>query len=249
MKTKTFAISIVFTNQETITLNCLKSITINSDLRDIKIYLVDNDSEPEVQKKITNYLDDYKIDYFYTKNKKNVGWLKAVNHNFRLAKQRYFVAMNNDVVVGTDWLGIMKRALDEDKELWQVGPLGRIQNMTGGGAFGIRGNTIYRDVYPDYIEGWMFMVRAGQIKLRFGDLFDERNLFIGYGDDSDLSLRIREIGKRIAVVNLPNTLHLGNASFSKPPSFDPSDYRERNHEYGKKRWGKYWTTRFLEIKK
>src|ERR1019366_9941212 len=101
---------------------------------------------------------------------------------------RYAVLLNNDTQVVPNWLEMLAAPLDAD-------PLGALS----GPSDTCRSLHPNMDGYPgaklEYIEGSCLCAKISIVSTQ-GPLFSDYLDFI-YGDDSDLSLRMREAGYHI----------------------------------------------------
>jgi ADP-heptose:LPS heptosyltransferase len=85
------------------------------------------------------------------------------------------------------------------------------------------------------------MVRASTVRDLPGGLFDPIYKF-AYYEDSDLGLRIRKAGHKIAVVDLP-VVHLGAQTAKTVKDVDLEGYKLRNGNIFLSRWSGYLKTR------
>ncbi len=92
----------------------------------------------------------------------------------------------------------------------------------------------------DYVEGWCLCV--SRETYREHGLFDEVNLEFAYGEDADLSLRLREAGRRPYALHLDCVFHHGNVTakeVAKTQSAEMKRSFDANHDFIKRRWGNY----------
>lgn len=149
----------------------------------------------------------------------------------------YFCILNNDLELGPGWWEQALAAFERDERLALVG------SSTGACS------RIKADFHgepsidaPEYVEGSLLIVRVAHA-LKFcepGRLFAPALQFI-YGEDSDLSLRAREAGYRIATFDL-GCRHQGSSTIK---TLDPATTSKiakcqaANHEWLKRRWSVY----------
>lgn len=173
-------------------------------------------------------------------NKENLGYKVPHDQAWcsrRTAEADYFVILNNDLELGAGWWERALAAFERDDKLALVG------SSTGACS------RIKSDFHgepsadaPEYVEGSLLIVRV-EHALRFcepGRLFAPALQFI-YGEDSDLSLRAREAGYRIATFDL-GCRHQGSSTIKTLDSATTTKIvkcQAANHEWLKRRWSIY----------
>ncbi|MFC1565584.1 glycosyltransferase family 2 protein [Candidatus Neomarinimicrobiota bacterium] len=203
-------------NGRDLTLDCLESLT--KVLYDnYKILVVDNGSVDEsvsaIKSKYPN-VDILRID-------SNIGYAAGNNAGFEYAKKqnpKYIIFLNNDTIVDENFIEPLVRPLIDRSETGQTVPkifyandknriwyTGGIVNLWLGQIYhiGIRkldSNQYSESYYTDYATGCCFCMRYQDFEKIGG--FDES--YPMYGEDVDLSLRIRSYGKKILYV--PNSI-------------------------------------------
>lgn len=133
----------------------------------------------------------------------------------------YIWVLNNDTLLERETLGRMVRIADRDPKIGIVGSRlieadgsGRVQAL-GGGEIGRWLGTTSVFVRPtarpcDHLIGASLLLRRSLL-LQIGG-FDERYFF--YLEDTDLSVRARRAGWRLAVATDASVLHRGGASMN-----------------------------------
>ncbi len=177
------AILIVAHNQHEYLENCLSSIERHTD--NYKVYLWDNGSCPELS---TRY-----------RSEENLGFIVPNNLMAKDVKEDVIICLNSDTEVFEGWTNALCTYLD--KGYSQVGYLGCYLDDQ------LLGNTVGFGEEVDYILGWAFAIKNQTYK-DFG-LFDESFEF-AYFEDVDLSLRLKEGGKKIYALYTPLVHHYGN---------------------------------------
>lgn len=142
-------------------------------------------------------------------NKENLGFLKPNNYAASIAKGKYFCPLNDDCEVSDGWAEPLIEYLEKNKYTAQVGP-GEQCNSISDDLTGVPSKS---DKDIEYIEGSCFVMLTDLFKSVGG--FDERYEMFYY-DDSDLSLRLRELGYGIKIIPESKVKHLGYQTICKP---------------------------------
>lgn len=104
-------------NNFSILKQCLDSIFTYTTLP-FRLYLVDNNSKDETPSLYNKY------NMTVVRNNENKWWCGGINQGIRLALESdYTVFMNDDIVVGPNWLEQLVNVLKYDKSVGAVGPL------------------------------------------------------------------------------------------------------------------------------
>ena len=218
---------------------CIESIEKNTSYSKYEIIIVnDGSSEPEFMK----YLAKTKHRVLNLPN--NVGFAKANNEGFKVAKGNYIITLNADTIVRKDWLSTMINTLQSDENVAVVGPtvlyIGTsiIQeagcfldnNSNRNFIHFLNGkqiqdypqtNTTYR---VDAVGGVCMLFRK-QILFEVG-LFDEN--YVNGWEDMDICLSIRYKGYKI--YHAPSVIeHYG--SFVRKESPKLLEWTRKNGEY------------------
>lgn len=80
-----------------------------------KVIVVDNNSTDETRSEVVKHKRVKLI-----KNKSNLGYARAVNKGFKKVDTKYFVLLNNDIVVSPDWLTKLLSILKNNPQYWQL---------------------------------------------------------------------------------------------------------------------------------
>jgi GT2 family glycosyltransferase len=164
----------------------------------------------------------------YLREEAPLGYTAASNLGARSATAPILIFLNNDIELGSRALDTLIEALDDDPTLGATGPKivltdGKVQEAGGvvfanGGTAGFgRGLDPDRDVVNlardvDYVSGCALAVRRALFEELGG--FDE--LFSpGYFEDTDLCLRIWQIGKRVKYLPQAHITHYEYGTYSK----------------------------------
>lgn len=218
-------ILIVFRNQPKYLDNCLKSIFETS--KNFNVYLWDNGSDEATQKIAKSY------DVNYHRSEENLGFIIPNNRLAAMGSSPYIILLNSDTMVFEYWDTAMVGILEKNKELGMVGYLGGKLDER------MQGDVYFKGYNCDYICGWALCLPR-KLYNEIG-LFDEENLKFAYGEDSDLSLRIKEKGYKIYALSSELIWHAGSKTtkeviFERPKEL--SKFFADNHEYLRKRWKK-----------
>jgi len=226
-----FSISIVCHNRLDCTKKCLDSVIRNST--DYEIIVADNASTDGTWE----YLGGTKwpCPMKTVRNAENVGFIRPQNSNLKLASGQYFVVLNNDVEVPAGWLEMLEKKFQGNPKMAVVGPRGGCQTLGSDGT-GYGGPTL------DYIEGSCLMIPT-ELARKYG-LFSEEFKF-GWYEDSDLSLRMRQIGYGIAKADFAVT-HAGSATANiVAGKIDLDGIKLRNRLFFYEKWRSYLERRTL----
>jgi ADP-heptose:LPS heptosyltransferase/GT2 family glycosyltransferase len=220
-----YTVSIVCHNRRDLTEACLRSVLAHS--KDAEIVVTDNNSTDGTAEYLKSLYGKIKIITKFS----NTGFVEPHNRALVGALGKYFVVLNNDAEVCANWLDIMANEFCDPK-VAIVGTKASCHTLDKGGT-GFKGRTL------DYIEGSCLMIPVAIA--RHHGLFDPAYKLI-YFEDSDLSLRLREIGYKIVAVDIP-IVHQKSSStcnlVRKEGKVDLDGYYIRNQHIFRNRWKKY----------
>jgi GT2 family glycosyltransferase len=218
----------------------------------IDFIITDNTPEaasvlPEVQTIVAKYLKEKAIDsnrvrFQFHRNPYNLGFGHSHNENFKKsASSDTFIVINNDLFISslgnTSWIHRLCAPFSNSKTaVVGVSSSPRILTKTGEGRTGSRGF--------DYAEGSILAVRS-KVAAQYG-LFAP-DLETAYFEDSDLSLRYRQIGFEIDFVDLPHEHQRGSSSELINPDLLEA-IRIKNQTRFLARWSRYLWKRSFENK-
>lgn len=194
-------ISIIFPtlNQYPSTKKCLASIAkLNYPKNKIEVIVVDNASTDGTPEKLK------KLKIKSVKNKKNLGFAKAVNQGAKKAKGQYLFITNNDVILTPDCLKILLAAFLESKKIGLVGPKAIHSSSQKLAIAPFKANPwlgyhSYDQKNPDlkkevnYLSGCGLFTSSAIFKKMKG--FDPNYFF--YFEDLDFCLRLMKAGYKI----------------------------------------------------
>ena len=245
---KELAIILVNWNQYELTNSCVKSI-LNCSYKNFKIILVDNCSK---DKSVTKLKKDFPNVHFI-QNNSNLGFTGANNKGIQYAKSEdyeYIMLLNNDTEVDENFIEPLLNRLNSEKELGAVQPL--ILNFQNkktvwnfGGRFNkffgipvtlnknIELNSLQNESLTEWISGCCFVFRSSLVDL-IGYLDDD---YFVYYEDADYSLKIKNTGYNLGIVNESIIYHHEGKSWIQKKSWEGlvSPYTHylniRNHIY------------------
>lgn len=222
-------INILCWNQLELTKNCVESIFKNT--KNFKLNLWDNGSSDGTKGYLKSLKREYDNVEIYLSDK-NLGFIVPNNRMAEKLSSPYVVLLNNDTIVSEGWLEKLLAPLKQYPQVAETGASGAILDENGWGT------AVKPNMALDYLEGWCIALPYRIIK-KFG-LFDEKNLYFAYSEDSDLSLRLKEAGYKIMSVDC-GVKHIGSATRSKAKNkIDFEGIQLRNHLYLLKRWHIYF---------
>jgi len=233
-KAKTFTISILAFNRLDTTKRCLDAVFANSS--DFHLILTNNASTDGTKEYFDQVARTNDATVFH--ETENTGYIAPNNRAFELAKLRgspYFVALNNDTEPPPKWLEKLARPLNRNKRAALSGPIGGCCTLQPD-LHGYRGDRL------EYLEGSCLCVKVEAVS-PLGPLYSDY-LDFAYGEDSDLSLRVREKGYTIHRVPF-DARHRGGDTTKSSPELQARCVasEERNLKIMMKRWAHYLKVR------
>ncbi len=224
-----FTVSIVAFNGLTHTRRCLESVLRH--LGDAELIFTDNGSTDGTLPFVRQLSELFSgIRVFANSN--NLGFQEPNCRALDVAQGEYFVLLNNDCTVGPHWLEHLQAPFKHFSKCGLTGP--------HSGRRTLRADFVgvpTQERTFDYIQGSCLMGRTET--LRTIGLFD-RNLRFAYGEDSDLSLRVQEVGLELRTVPILVS-HVGGATTRTVPGLDQIILA--NHAYLKQKWASFLNTR------
>ena len=141
----------------------------------------------------------------------------GLNAGIKETKNKYILAMNNDIVLGKDTVEELEKFMDTHPTVAMAQPI--VTDM-----YGIMRPETYVHIkyrcWPevadeasyDYLNGCCLMIRRSALE-EVG-LFDERLMFF---EDADMSYRINKVGLHNRVIPHVSIKHIGSASVAQFP--------------------------------
>lgn len=160
-------------------------------------------------------------------NAVNEGFIPPNIKALEMAKGEFFVMLNNDAEVPAGWLDELRRPFDIDPMMGLTGPEGGCCGFSEN----IQGIPSRR---VEYVEGACVMGRVSV--LRKVGLFSP-HLRFAYWEDTDLSLRLRELGYNLKLVPFRIKHQRGSTSRTMPELIRQHQFN--NGQYIRRRWFHY----------
>ena len=198
------SIILVLWNQAGFTLNCLRSLEMESSVP-FEVIVVDNgstDQTAELLAKVDNIV--------YLPQTENLGFLRGVNRGLEAVRGGHVLLLNNDATLRPGCLSAAIEAMDSGTDIGAVGgpiilPDGRLQEAGSiiwqdGSCLGYgRGDNLADGQYNfrrevDYCSGAFLLIREGLFQELGG--FDT-DFIPAYYEETDLCMRIRRAGKKV----------------------------------------------------
>jgi ADP-heptose:LPS heptosyltransferase/GT2 family glycosyltransferase len=225
-------ISVACYNQSALTKRCINSIRKHTSHMEgmVEFIFSDNashDDTPEVLEQL-NVPNKRIIRYG-----KNTGFGFPHNEALKIAKGHYFLSLNNDIVIEEDdWILKLIKPLEDDASVALVGLDGTPASLTPDG-YGTRGTAF------EYVEASCIVGRTKQFK-EYGLYSPTYEMFLF--EDSDMSLRYRQMGFKIARVKI-RYQHNQSSTLN---TIDPQlrgRITHKNSEVFMNRWRRYLVNR------
>lgn len=179
----------------------LESFCGLSTPKTFEIVIIEDGSTLDSKLIIDNFTDQLKISYYV---KKNTGPGHSRNYGMERAKGRYFIILDSDCILPTDYLNAVLSKLnsnyvdgfggpdaanDSFTELQKAINFSMTSYMTTGG---IRGNNITEENYEPRSFNMGISKEAYQSTGGFGNIHP--------GEDPDLSIRLKKMGYRLHLI-------------------------------------------------
>ena len=243
------SIVLVSYNTQKLTIPCIESIYKYCKVSNFEIILVDNSSDDDTVLLVKEYFPNVIV----IQSEVNLGFGKANNEAFKIAKGEYVFLLNTDTIIIDDSIQRMIVFLDQHKDISVVGA--RLINKMGQEMHSysmtfpsikwelnqllypisnyfhlIKNRTLKKSfVYVAYITGADMMIRRQD--LNEVGYFDEK--FFMYFEETDLSYRFAMKSFRQCYLPECQIIHLEGASFSFKESRERMYYESRRYFYNK----------------
>lgn len=226
-----YSISVLCLNNIGLTRVCLNSVLAYSG-ENYELLITNNGSTDGTKAMLDKLAaENPRVRVFH--NETNEGFITPNRKRLEDAKGDLFVLLNNDATVPPGWLETLERPFHQFPNCALTGPHGGC-SMLDASFHGKPGEKL------EYLEGALVMGNTAQ--LREMGLFSPE-LEGAYGEDSDLSLRMRERGFTIHRVELKITHQRGATSAMVPQA---RGWQDKNHAWLRKRWAHYLKVRKFE---
>lgn len=206
---------------------CLASVFEHT--RDFELILTAN-GNPEVAAYFESVRAEHPDIVRVVVNETNLGFILPNITALEMTETEYFLCLNDDTTVGAGWLETLLAPLEASPIAAIAGPSGACCSLRND-FVGFAGGPL------EYIEGSCLLGKTEILKLV--GLFDEE-LSFAYGEDSDLSLRLRQRGYTIHQAKAAVT-HVHGATSSMVPQVRA--HFARNMQYLQEKWADYMRLR------
>ncbi|MFX1537139.1 MAG: glycosyltransferase family 2 protein [Promethearchaeota archaeon] len=206
---------------------CIQSL-LDMSYSNSEIIIVDNnssDNSVELLRRLSSVEQKLKV----IVNNKNLGFARACNIGINVSKGEFIALFNSDAIADKYWLSELVTALSASQKAGAAGgpiyycdPPNRIW-FSGGKVDAITGffwnigqnrrNFVEDDI--DTLSGCAILIRRDVLS-KVG-LLDEG--YFLYGEDIDLSISIKRLGKSLLFVSSAISWHMVSASKKKAPRF------------------------------
>jgi O-antigen biosynthesis protein len=230
-----------------ITLNCLRSISANSQKTSFEIVIVD-DFSPDSSGKWLSRIPGIRV----IANTENKGFIECCNVGAAAGKGKFLHFLNNDTLVTPNWLDELVETFSSHTNVGMVGskllyPDGKLQEAGGiiwkdGSAW-----TYGRFDNPDKPE----YNYARQVDYCSGaSLVIEKDLFLSfdgfdqhfapaYCEDSDLALKVTQAGLRVMYQPASTVYHIEGATSGTDLKSGAKNYQVANSRKLAERWSSF----------
>lgn len=231
------------------TAQCLATIFKSSYPKDLyEIIIIDNASTDNTNK-LLEYLVEQGEPIKVIHNDTNLGYLLAANQGWKEVKTPFCLHLNNDIVLNSDCISILRKTFDIDQK---IGIVGAVQYYQNGGrnpplSFFYRGNADIGNVYKKEVESDDIPFVEADIGGGFGCAMVKREVWEQVGfystefepchyDQEDFCLKAKEAGWKIGCAPTAHVLHFvaQTTGFNLPYYTSICD---RNREIFRKKWG------------
>lgn len=229
----------------------VKSVLEKTRYPNYEILLVDNGSDPDIQRYAREMAERFPGVVRCIFNGENLGFAGGNNVGLRAAPESdYIVLLNDDVIVSPGWLGGLLRYLDDPR----IGLVGPVTNSCGNearvavdytdiadvDAFARRYTFAHDGVSFDIPVLAMYCLAARKTTIdELGEL-DER-FRMGMFEDDDYAMRARNAGYRVVCAEDVYVHHFGRSSFGKMSEEAHDKIFAANRALFERKWGTTWS--------
>lgn len=242
------SIVVLACNQVDLTRLCLESV-LHGTPGAYELILVDNgssDAIPQLFDEVKTRSGPARVEVI--RNTENLGFARGVNQALAAAQGEYIVLLNNDTVVTPGWLDGLKRwALHDWPKVGMVGPMTNqapapqqqaagYENLNGLESFAgqYRRQRAGQALETPRLTGFCLLIRKAVLDA-IGGTLDER-FTIGFFEDDDLCLRVRQAGFKLLVARDVYIHHYGSQTF-KALNIDTDQLLRDNFQRFRDKWG------------
>ena len=223
---------------------CLDSILAHTRPGSYRLIVIDDASDAHTR----SYLDNFATQHPHITlhhNPDNLGFVRSCNFGIALGHAPFVALINSDVVVTPDWLDRLLSCANSDPRIATVNPFTNhaaqinLPLAPGANFFGM--DEYLQHLPPltaDVVTGVGFCLLLRRSVLEQLGVFDEIYGH-GYGEESDLCMRLTTNGYRTVVAGNVYIYHKGRATFT-----DRSERYRRNRAIFDTRWREEYQRQF-----
>lgn len=200
-------------NQSKLAVACLQSIRAHTT--NYRLIFVDNGSAPDEFAAIAAELQRHP--HLLVRNRRNLGFVKAVNQGLCLSTAEHVVLLNNDTEVAADWIARLQAPF-ADARVGAVGPVTNATDCWQGREPVLPG---YRLISATSMLAFFCVMFSRQCINDVG-LLDE-SFGVGLADDDDYCRRIHDEGYHLALAQDLLIVHHHRSTFRQLYSNDQID--------------------------
>lgn len=178
--------------------------------KDHEIIVVDNASTDETNNKLSKMSE-----ITYIRNEQNLGFAKACNIGYRVAKSNNVLFLNNDIRVKSNFETWTQPLIDKCDD----GLVGPTMGLLDKNFNFIKESNEQLDGLS-YMSGWCLASSKNifdKLDLSYGEIFNEK--FFAYFEDTDLSFRARKLNIGMSIVDVP-VFHFGKQTTKQLNTYD-----------------------------
>ena len=230
---------------------CLDSILAYTKTNTCHIIIIDDDSDSHTQRYLRRLAGEYPGQITLHRNPENLGFVKSCNLGITLGNAPFVALVNSDVVVTPGWLERLVVCAESDPRIAAVNPFtnhaAQIDLPLAPGA-----NFFGMDEYlqrhaptaaVDVVTGVGFCLLLRRSVLEQVGIFDEI-YGRGYGEESDLCMRLTTQGHRTVVASNVYVYHQGRGTFT-----DRGERYRLNRAIFDARWGREYQRQFRAFRR
>jgi len=215
--------------------DCLKSV-LEQSFDDFEIIFVDNASDDGSLDFVKSHFNDERLKCFSTGS--NLGFTGGNNFGLEKSEGEYIVLLNNDTVVGKDWLKFLYKSVTSGENTGAVQSLVRTKGIPDkyylkNGTLNLLGHNIMEvfeigdngigEIFQ--LNGCSLIIKKDLI-VKLGGLFPGE--YFAYAEDSFLSFKLKFAGYKILHNSHSVVQHFGSAATSGFKSSFRTYLQERN---------------------
>lgn len=228
---------------------CLDSILAYTQPGSYRLIVIDDASDAHTRR----YLDDFAIQHPHITlhhNPTNLGFVRSCNFGMALSDAPFVTLINSDVVVTPGWLDRLLSCANSDPRIAAVNPFTNhaaqinLPLAPGANFFGM--DEYLQHLPPitaDVVTGVGFCLLLRRSVLEQLGVFDEIYGH-GYGEESDLCMRLTTHGYRTVVAGNVYLYHKGRATFT-----DRGERYRRNRAIFDTRWREEYQRQFRAFRR